>query len=216
MSARLISAEAAWTRLRSGNERYSSGKTELPAEYSTRRKETLDRQRPFSGVLSCSDSRVPTEIVFDQGVGDLFVVRNAGQVSSSCAVESLEFAVAELKVPLIVVLSHTGCGAIKAAVEQTKKPKGTPSKNLAQTINSILPAITAAENKQNVHDESTTKLEAVTDEHLRGTVNSLVSSSELISAAVAAGKLEIVGAKYFLNNGRVLPVTMSADLEQKK
>ena len=216
MTTRLISAEAAWARLRSGNERYSSGLSEVPTEYSTRRKETLDRQTPFSGVLSCSDSRVPTEIIFDQGVGDLFVVRNAGQVSSSCAVESLEFAVSELKLPLIVVLSHSGCGAIKAAVEHANQPQGTPKKKLDKIIDSIVPAITVVENKQNVHGGSTTELEAVADEHLRGTVKSLVSSSELISGALAAGKLEIVGAKYSLSDGRVLPLTMSADFYEKK
>lgn len=213
MSAAGISAIEAWTRLSAGNQRFVAATKARMQKYSSQREDTQGHQRPISAILSCSDSRVPIEILFDQGIGDLFVVRNAGQISSPCAFGSLEFAVSELEVPLLVVLSHSGCGAIKAAIAQTGQDSRTLSDNLNRIVQSIIPAVTAVKNQEAFESGSISELEAVADEHLRRTVNSLMTSSKPISSAIEAERLEIVGAKYSLTDGRVLPITKSVDFD---
>lgn len=169
-----------------------------------RRVETAGAQRPHAAVFGCADSRLAAEIIFDEGLGDLFVVRNAGQVISDSVVGSLEYAVAALGVPLIVVLGHDACGAVAAAIESTKKePPALPM----QVWRQIAPIVPAAQRVMRATgtNPKTVVPEDVGREHLRGTVAHLLQSSELISDAVAAGELAVVAANYRLAEGTAVP-----------
>jgi carbonic anhydrase len=161
-----------------------------------RRSELATGQAPHAALFGCSDSRLAAEIIFDKGLGDLFVVRNAGQIISDSVVGSLEYAVAVLEVPLILVLGHDACGAVQAAIDQAQPD--APA--LPAHILSLIAPITPAVERVPTHDPS-----EVGREHLRDTVAELLEQSELISDAVAAGTLAVVGANYRLNEGRVVP-----------
>ena len=196
----------AWEEMVRGNERFVAGTPAHPRQDVERREELLDRQAPDAALFGCSDSRLAAEIIFDKGIGDLFVVRNAGQIISDSVVGSLEYAAGVLNVPLIVVLGHDECGAVLAAIDsQGPDPVALPP-HIARMIKAIVPAVhrvAGADVEPRTVDSS-----AVAREHLRDTIAELLESSELISDAVAAGTLAVVGANYRLHEGRVVPDVM--------
>ena len=192
---------AAWRELADGNERFLSGTPAHPRQDAERRAALAGSQTPHAAVFGCSDSRLAAEIVFDQGLGDLFVVRNAGQVVSDADVASLEYAVAALGVPLIVVLAHDGCGAVRAAIDGAAPDGGALPPRIAAHVAGIRPAIDAVRRAS----PGATRLDPVEvgEAHLESTVAALLAASELISDAVAGGSLGLVGAQYRLAVGRV-------------
>ncbi|MDQ1513775.1 MAG: carbonic anhydrase [Microbacteriaceae bacterium] len=191
---------AAWEDLAAGNARFLSGEPAHPRQDADRRAELATTQGPKATFFGCSDSRLAAEIIFDQGIGDLFVVRNAGQVVSPSAVASLEYAVAVLGVPLVVVLAHDGCGAVRAAVDGAGPDGSALPPLIAAHVAPIRPAVEAA---RAANPDGPVDPEAVGRLHLERTVTGLLEASELLSAAVADGNLAIVGAQYRLAEGRV-------------
>jgi carbonic anhydrase len=195
---------AAWAGMLRGNARFVAGEPSHPRQDVERRHELAAAQRPHAALFGCSDSRLAAEIIFDQGLGDLFVIRNAGQVISDSVVGSLEYAVAVLEVPLIVVLGHDACGAVRAAIDSTLPDAPPLPPKIWRQIAPIVPAVRrviAADGPA----EAGIDAEHVGREHLRETVGELLRSSELISDAVAAGRLAIVGANYRLSEGTAVP-----------
>lgn len=190
----------AWHEMMRGNERFIAGEPQHPRQDVERREALAHTQTPLAALFGCSDSRLAAEIIFDKGLGDLFVVRNAGQVISDSVVGSLEYAVAVLEVPLILVLGHDECGAVRAAIDQTAPDASPLPAHIASLIAPIAPAVRrvpAVDGRVDAHE--------VGREHLRDTVAELLETSELIGAAIAAGTLAVVGANYRLAEGRVVP-----------
>ncbi|MGT2424981.1 carbonic anhydrase [Amnibacterium kyonggiense] len=187
-------ATEAWRRLAEGNERFVADRPEHPRQDAHRRAELAGGQAPVAAVLGCSDSRVAAEVLFDQGLGDLFVIRNAGQVASPSVLASIEYAVAVLGVALVVVLAHDRCGAVQAAIdaEQPDAPLLPPL--IEAHVDRIRPAVRSA---------PSTDPFAVGESHLEATVAALLAQSELLAAAVADGSVDVVGANYRLAEGRV-------------
>lgn len=197
----------AWRELLAGNGRFVDDTPEHPRQDAEARHLLAAGQSPRAAIFGCSDSRVAAETIFDLGLGDAFVVRNAGQVLSSSVVGSLEYAVAVLRVPLIVVLGHDSCGAVRAAIDsQAEEPEPLPP-HIAELIAPIVPSVrhVAGARDDEPVDPSRVDAGVVGAEHLRRTVSALVESSELIAAAVADGSLAIVSANYRLAEGRVEP-----------
>jgi carbonic anhydrase len=189
-----------WREMTRGNERFVAGEPLHPRQDVERRAELAGGQAPHAALFGCSDSRLAAEIIFDKGLGDLFVVRNAGQVISESVIGSLEYAVAVLGVPLILVLGHDACGAVQAAIDQAAPdapPLPAHIRNLIAPIADAVARVEPVDGARDPHD--------VGREHLRDTVAELLASSELISDAVAAGTLAVVGANYRLSEGRVEP-----------
>lgn len=188
---------AALARLKSGNERFAAGQTKHAHESADWRKQLVGGQKPFATILGCADSRVPVELVFDQGFGDLFVVRVAGNVIAPDVVGSLEYAVAHLATPLVVVVGHEGCGAVTAAVEALSgKPDALPGINaLAQLIEPGLPPTLA-----DLPTEQ--RIPRAVEANVRWSVAQLLKLPEG-ARAVAAGRIQLFGAVYDLQTGRV-------------
>jgi carbonic anhydrase len=208
---------SAWNEMQRGNERFVTGDPQHPRQDVERREEVADGQEPIAAVFGCSDSRLAAEIIFDAGLGDLFVIRNAGQVSSESVIGSLEYAVAVLHVPLILVLGHDSCGAVAAAID-SQAPDATPlPPHIARLVSRIVPAVRRVITKSGgtnagMVDVSTIDSHDVGREHLRDTIAEILEESELISDAIAAGTLAIVGANYRLLEGRVDQDTVVGDL----
>lgn len=202
----LLTPTQAWQEMLEGNRRFVSGEPRHPNQDVGKRHELADGQAPLATLFGCSDSRLAAEIIFDKGLGDLFVVRNAGQVIGESIVASLEYAVAVLDVPLIVVLAHDSCGAVRAAIDGTAIDAAPLPPHIWKLISPIVPAArkVLAENGGSSPDDIDAEL--VGREHLRNTVADLLQSSELIAEAVAAGRLGIVGANYRLAEGTAVPV----------
>lgn len=201
-----LTPAAAWKQMQDGNRRFVADEPRHPNQDVARRKDLAAAQNPVATLFGCSDSRLAAEIIFDLGLGDLFVVRNAGQVIGESIVASLEYAVAVLDVPLIVVLAHDSCGAVRAAIDGTAIDATPLPPHIWKLISPIVPAArkVLAENGGTTVDEIDAEL--VGQEHLRNTVADLLQSSELISNAVAEGRLGIVGANYRLAEGTAVPV----------
>jgi carbonic anhydrase len=194
----------AWADLVRGNERFVQGEPQHPRQDVERRAELAHVQHPSAALLGCSDSRLAAEIIFDTGLGDLFVVRNAGQVVTDSAVASLEYAVAILKVPLIVVLAHDECGAVRAAIDSQGGEAPPLPPLIRRHVEGIVPAVRAigVVAEDGTVDPHTTDAAEVGRRHLRNTVAGLMERSELISEAIADGSLAVVGAHYRLAEGR--------------
>jgi carbonic anhydrase len=203
----------AWDEMRRGNERFVNGEPSHPRQDVERRAELAGIQTPRAALFGCSDSRLAAEIIFDKGLGDLFVIRNAGQVVSSSVLGSLEYAVAVLNVPLIVVLGHDECGAVRAAIDSQSADAPLLPPHIDRIIQKIVPAVqrvsvatgairTDEDGKKQVVDTQALDASLVGREHLRDTIAELLERSEMISDAVAAGTLAIVGANYRLLEGR--------------
>jgi carbonic anhydrase len=183
-------------KLMSGNKLYVAGKVRHPHQGLARRAELANEQKPVAVILGCSDSRVPPEILFDQGLGDLFVVRVAGNVVDNAVAGSIEYAVGELGVPLIIVLGHEGCGAVKAAVDVVEKGGELPGQ-IESIINSIKPAVEKVKGKHgNI-------LENAINENVLMGVEKLKDSRPIIAKLVEKGRLKVVGANYELKSGIV-------------
>lgn len=193
----------AWAEMERGNRRFVSGEPGHPRQDVERRGQLVGRQDPHAALFGCSDSRLAAEIIFDKGLGDLFVVRNAGQIISDSVLGSLEYAVAVLHVPLIVVLGHDECGAVAAAID-SQSPDAPPlPPHISHLIQKIVPAVKRVTAGAGIHEAADAS--EVGREHLRDTVTELLESSELISDAIAAGTLAIVGANYRLLEGTAVP-----------
>ncbi|MGZ0710404.1 carbonic anhydrase (plasmid) [Coraliomargarita sp. W4R53] len=189
-----------------GNVRFISGEPQHPRQNVERRHELASGQRPRAALFGCSDSRLAAEIIFDKGLGDLFVIRNAGQVISESVIGSLEYAVAVLEVPLIVVLGHDECGAVRAAIESSQMDAAPLPPHIWRLIAPIVPAVRRVVRATSVDGKMPENIDAeyVGREHLRDTVAEILHSSELITDAIAAGKLAIVGANYQLAEGKAV------------
>ncbi|HEX4400752.1 MAG TPA: carbonic anhydrase [Galbitalea sp.] len=210
---------SAWQEMTRGNDRFVAGEPLHPRQDVERRAEVMTAQEPIAALFGCSDSRLSAEIIFDKGIGDLFVIRNAGQVISESVIGSLEYAVAVLHVPLIVVLGHDSCGAVLAAIDSQTADATPLPPHIAGLISRIVPAVRrvagndGAFNAQGTIDSSLVDSRDVGREHLRDTIAELLEESELISDAIATGTLTIVGANYSLLVGRADPDIVVGTLE---
>jgi len=194
---RPTNASEAWAALVRGNENFVAGTPLHPRQDAELRKSVAAAQQPFAALFGCSDSRLGAEMIFDVGLGDLFVVRNVGQVIARTIVGSLEFAFEVLKVPLILVLGHDSCGAVKAsmdAVDGNLEVKGEFIENLVSRISQTV--ITSR--SQGVED-----IDHINRNHISDTIDELLEMSSLIREGVESGKLAVVGAQYRLAEGRV-------------
>lgn len=183
--------------LADGNTRFVEGKQAPHVLGAERRRELAKGQHPNAVVLSCSDSRVPPEYVFDQQLGEVFVVRTAGNVADGVALGSIEYAVEHLGVPIIVVLGHRSCGAVKAAVEARQKHVH-PHGNIAEVLKLVMPAVAQAERAK-----APDLLNASIDANVALEAKALVKRSPLIAERVKAGKVKIITAIYDLETGKV-------------
>ncbi|WP_448262678.1 carbonic anhydrase [Microbacterium aurum] len=197
-----------WAEMREGNERFVTGAPRHPRQDVDRRTELAHTQTPRAALFGCSDSRLAAEIIFDQGLGDLFVVRNAGQVASDSAIASLEYAVAVLDVSVIIVLAHDECGAVRAAIDSTAIDSPELPPHIWRLIAKIVPAARTVLRASDAIDPRSLDAEDVGIEHLGNTIEDVLASSRLISDAVADGRLAIVGANYRLSEGRAIPHVM--------
>ncbi len=195
----------AWHEMVRGNERFVVGAPQHPRQDVERREELAFKQSPDAALFGCSDSRLAAEIIFDKGIGDLFVVRNAGQIISDSVIGSLEYAVGVLEVPLIVVLGHDECGAVRAAIDSQGPDAAPLPPHITGLISKIIPAVRRVGRTEGQIDPAVVDAQEVGREHLRDTIAELLESSELISEAVAAGTLAVVGANYRLLEGRAVP-----------
>ena len=185
----------AWLALSAGNRRFVADAPEHPNQGATRRNELAGGQKPFAAFFGCSDSRVAAEVIFDQGLGDLFVVRTAGHVVGPSELGSLEFGVAMLEVPLIVVLGHDSCGAIAAS--KNAYAQGTmPPGFLRDLVERVTPSVVAAERA------GLTSTDQVEAEHVRQTMRLLAERSMILADRLTDGSLAIIGLTYSLADGR--------------
>jgi carbonic anhydrase len=204
MSAQVTPQEA-WDRLVEGNKRFASGKPTHPHQDAALRTELASGQQPPAVVFGCGDSRVPCETVFDQGLGDVFAIRTAGQVLDEAVLGSLEFGVGPLQAPLLVVLGHSSCGAVgaaRSAVETGAMPEGF----VRIVAEKVIPTVLSCANR------GITSYRDIVDEHVRVTVELLMSQSPLIREAVDSGRAAIVGATYQLEDGVVAPLMTVGDI----
>jgi len=193
-----ISADEALRLLKEGNARYVEGKPQHPRQDGARRALTAAQgQHPLAAILSCSDSRVPPEIIFDQGIGDIFVIRVAGNVASTDEIGSIEYAVDHLATPLVVVLGHTQCGAVTAVLDDTKLPP-----NIANLVAPIKPAVdkTRQANPQAAKD---VLLKAAITANVWQALEDMLRLSPIIRDKVKDGQAQAVGAIYDLDSGQV-------------
>ena len=197
-------ANEAIQRLKEGNQRFVTGVRSVDTIVKQmQRADFVEGQAPFAVILGCSDSRVPAEIVFDQGLGDLFVIRVAGNIVAPSQVGSVEFAVEQFGTPLVVVLGHTMCGAVRATIDELEKPSTETSFNLLSIVNRIRPTVEPLFQTELKNDAE--KLMAVSIRaNILAAVNHLRHGSQILEQLVNRGQLEIVGAEYSLETGEVL------------
>jgi carbonic anhydrase len=190
-SAALASIE----RLRTGNATFVANPEAALPITAARRSELAKGQTPFASVLSCADSRVPPEVVFHTGLGDLFVVRSAGEVTDKSVIASLEYAAEHLHSPVIVVMGHESCGAVKAAIET---PAGTSlGVNLDYLLKAIRPSVAAT-----ASEPETRRLRAAILKNVEGAINDLLAHSPMLQHMLDEGEIGVVGAYYELTSGR--------------
>lgn len=196
-TVRPATPEQAFEALKAGNERYATGQSLHPNQGIELRQSYADTQNPFIAVLSCADSRVVPELIFDQGISDVFDVRVAGNIADPAGIASLVYAVEVLGVDLITVMGHTNCGAVKAAIDVStgKMPAG----EFAPLTNAIMPAVELVQPTSN----SGVALQETIDANARLQVEVLTRSSPALAAAVSAGTLTIMPSAYDLESGRV-------------
>jgi carbonic anhydrase len=205
----MIAAAAALEELRAGNRRFvsklgleSEPGLEAGAARARRPLLPLGRQEPLAIVLGCSDARVPAEIVFDQGLGDLFVIRVAGNIVAPSQVGSVEFAAAAFGTRLVVVLGHSNCGAVHATLEQLARPSREQSRNLRSIVDRIRPAVEGLLEAVPPHDPQTLEQQAVRA-NIRMSADHLRHGSEVLEQLIANDGLLVVGAEYSLETGMV-------------
>ncbi len=199
----MSTALSALERLRDGNRRFVSGVRRLDTLVSpTRREEFVAGQKPFAVILGCSDSRVPVEIVFDQGVGDLFVIRVAGNIVAPSQIGSVEFAARQFETRLVVVLGHTHCGAVQATLEDLQRPAERQSRNFLSIVDRIRPGVEALLETDIRHDADTLARQAVRS-NVRVSANHLRHGSDLLEEMIRKDGLLVVGGEYSLETGVV-------------
>jgi carbonic anhydrase len=197
------SGTAALKSLKEGNSRFVSGVRSIDNMIKqSQREEFVEGQAPFAIILGCSDSRVPAEIVFDQGLGDLFVIRVAGNIVAPSQVGSIEFAVDTFGTPLVVVLGHSQCGVVKATIDELSHPTGGHSSNLLSIVNRIRPTIEPLFHTELRHQHDKL-LDASIHANIRASTNQLRHGSQRLEELVQQGKLTIIGAEYSLKTGVV-------------
>ena len=199
----MISAREALERLQEGNRRFVSGIGSRDTLLShSRRAELAKRQEPFAIILGCSDSRVPAEIVFDQGLGDLFVIRVAGNIVAPSQIGSVEFAAARFGTRLVVVLGHSRCGAVLATLEELQRPTANRSRNLRSIVDRVRPSVEGLLKTELQHD-----LDALVRHAVRAnvsvSVDHLRQGSEILEQLIQYEGLLVVGAEYSLETGVV-------------
>ena len=188
-----LTPDHALTQLLRGNERFVAGWPDHPNQSARRRREVSDAsQQPSAIILSCADSRVPPEIIFDQGLGDVFVIRVAGNVLNEVVLGTIEFAVEYLHTPLVMVLGHDNCLAVTLAVERVKT-----NNHVQAVVDALQPALLMAEGQEGDH------VSTAIDANVRYAVKNLQASEPVLMGACAAGNLRIVGARYNLDTGEV-------------
>ena len=199
----MISAREALERLRDGNRRFVS---DVPSRNmltsQMRRNELATGQEPFAIILGCSDSRVPAEIIFDQGLGDLFVIRVAGNIVASSQVGSVEFAAARFGTRLVVVLGHSQCGAVLATLEELQQPTESQSRNLRSIVDRVRPSVEALLATELRHNPEALVQQAVRA-NIRVSANHLRHGSEVLEHLIQKNGLLVVGAEYSLETGLV-------------
>jgi carbonic anhydrase len=188
-----VSSDSALQKLIDGNKHFTTGEFIHPNQTPERRTKLTKAQHPFAIILGCSDSRVPPEIIFDQGLGDLFVVRDAGNIVNDEVLGSIEYAVEHLGVRLIVVLGHQRCGAVSAAVQGGEVPG-----HIQSLVEAIRPAVEKA------RGESGSLLENAINENIAMVVKKLKTSEPILEHFVQDGDLKIIGARYDLDDGNVV------------
>ena len=199
----MISAREALERLQEGNRRFASNNGRGARLLSRSRREELARQQePFAIVLGCSDSRVPAEIVFDQGVGDLFVIRVAGNIVAPSQVGSVEFAASRFGTRLVVVLGHSQCGAILATIDELQQPAVQQSRNLRSIVDRVRPAVEGLLSTELRHDRDALVRHAVRF-NVSVSANHLRYGSEILEQLIRDEGLLVVGAEYSLETGVV-------------
>lgn len=200
----MISAQEALDRLRDGNRRFVSGMANKGSKHNNyRRAITADGQNPFAIILGCSDSRVPAEIVFDQGLGDLFVIRVAGNIVAPSQIGSVEFAASSFGTRLVVVLGHSQCGAVLAALNHAREePKEEQTANSRSIVNRIRPVVEPLLNSDTA-DDLDALTEAAVRANVRASVDQLTHGSTVLEQLIADKSILIVGAEYSLETGAV-------------
>ena len=199
----MISALEALDRLRDGNRRFVSNVSGTNASlHQDRRAELTKSQEPFAIILGCSDSRVPAEIVFDQGLGDLFVIRVAGNIVAPSQIGSVEYAAARYGTPLVVVLGHSQCGAILATLEELRRPSDKQSRNLRAIVDRVRPAIEGLLDSETQLEPDELIHQAVRS-NIRSSADHLRHGSEVLEQLIQDDALLVVGAEYSLETGLV-------------
>jgi carbonic anhydrase len=192
-----LSPDQALASLKEGNERFATSDAECVEKLQERRREIALGQAPFAAVVACSDSRVPPELLFGRGLGELFVIRDAGNTVDTVGLGSIQYAVEHLGVPLVVVLGHRRCGAVQAAIAVVKDSATFPG-SIGQMVEPIVPAVLAAQGAPGDLQENAVR------ENVRRTVTRLRASAEpILMEPLHLGRLRIVGARYDLDDGRV-------------
>ena len=198
----MIPAREALERLREGNRRFASGARSGDSILDqARRRELVEGQEPFAVILGCSDSRVPAEIVFDQGLGDLFVIRVAGNIAASSQIGSIEFAVEQFSTPLVVVLGHSGCGVVIAAIEETLEPIEGRSRDLRSIVDRVRPYV--QELAPDLAHDPDALMEQAVRANIRASVIDVRRGSEVLEELIRRDELLVVGAEYSLETGIV-------------
>ncbi|OMC08845.1 carbonic anhydrase [Mycobacterium sp. SP-6446] len=195
----------AWKALKEGNERFVAGKPQHPSQSVDHRASLAAGQKPTAVIFGCADSRVAAELLFDQGLGDVFVVRTAGQAIDSAVLGSIEYAVTALDVPLIVILGHTSCGAVKAAI-QAIDDGAIPAGFVRDVVERVAPSILMGRR------DGLSRVDELEERHVRETLAQLVARSTAISERVAAGTLAVAGVTYQLAEGHVVLVDHVGDI----
>lgn len=198
----MLTAVEALTRLQEGNRRFVANQTNPDSLDHARRAALAAKQEPFAIILGCSDSRVPAELVFDQGFGDLFVIRVAGNIVAPSQVGSVEFAASRFGTRLVVVLGHSGCGAITATLEEITGRATSQSRNLRSIVNRVRPSLETLLTSRR-HDDEDALIRDAVRANVRASVNHLRHGSELLERLSLDDGLRVVGAEYSLETGVV-------------
>jgi carbonic anhydrase len=199
----MIPAREALERLKEGNRRFvASVRSPDVSEHRARRAELATGQEPFAIILGCSDSRVPAELVFDQGLGDLFVIRVAGNIVASSQIGSVEFAAERFGTRLVVVLGHSQCGAITATLEELRRPTENQSRGLRSIVDRVRPSVETVLDAHRGGDVSTL-IDAAVRANIRASVSHLRYGSEILERLADKDGLVIIGAQYSLDTGEV-------------
>ena len=199
----MITASEALQRLKQGNQRFVSGVRSIDTiAKQIQRAELVVGQAPFAIILGCSDSRVPAEIIFDQGLGDLFVIRVAGNIVAPSQVGSVEFAAERFGSPLVVVLGHSMCGAVMATIDELEKPSDDTSSSVLSIVNRIRPAVEPLFHTE-LRNDPENLLESCIHANILAATNHLMHGSQMLEQLVQHDELKIVGAEYSLQTGVV-------------